>query len=63
MPRDLCNLPGAELGKYTLGQCLALFPEPRDLVIDIDLGIVANKTQLLDFSFEFSDRLFKFKEF
>ena len=63
MTRNLRNLPGTELGKNGLGQRFTFAAKARDLIIDVDLGIVTNKAQFLDFCFEFRDRLFKIKEF
>ena len=37
--------------------------QARDFLVDIDFGVVANKTQFLDLGLEFGDRLFKIQEF
>ncbi len=63
MPRYLRDLPCAEFGENALGQRLALVPEPRNLFVDVDIRVIADKAQLLECRFEFGDRLLKFKEF
>ena len=63
MTRNLRNLPGAQLGENALGQRLAFAAQARNLFVAVDLRIITNESQLLDFSFEFRDRLFKIKEF
>jgi hypothetical protein len=63
MTRNLRDLPGTELGENALGQRLAFTTQPSHLFVNVDFGIIANKAQLLDFSFEFCNRLFKIKEF
>ncbi len=63
MPCDLGDLPGTQFGENALRQRFALIFEAPDLFIDIDFGVVADVTQLLDFCFEFGDRLLEIKEF
>ena len=59
MSGHLGNLPGRKLREDVLRQRLALVPEPGDLLIDIDLGVVTDELQLLDLRLEFGDRLLK----
>ncbi len=63
MPRNLGDLPRAQLGEDALGQRLALAAQARDLFVDVDLGIVADEAQLFDLGFELGDRLFEIEEF
>jgi hypothetical protein len=48
MPGDLGDLPGAELRKNAFRKRFALVAEPRNFLVDVDFGIIANEAQLLD---------------
>ena len=63
MPRDLRDLPGAQLGEDAAGQRLTLGTQPCDFVGDVDLRVVADETQLLDLRLELGDGLFEIEEF
>ena len=62
MAGNLRNLPGAQFRKNVPGQRLALALETRNFFVDIDLCIVTDKPKLLDFCFEFCNRLFEIQE-
>src|SRR5215472_8961229 len=62
MARQLCDLPGSEAGEDARGQLTALRLQPRDLVLDVDLGFGGDVPQLLDLGFELGDRLFEIEE-
>ena len=61
--RNLCNLPGAQIGEDRLRQRLTLFGQAFDFLSDIDARIVTDIAQPLDLAFQLSNRLLEFQEF
>ena len=62
MARDLRDLPRRQLGVDFLGQLLAFFLQARDLLGDVERGIVLHEAQLVDLRFELGDRLLEFEK-
>ena len=62
VPRDLGNLPGRQLGEDALRERFALALQPGDLLVDIDLGVIADVAQLVDLCLELGNRLFEFEK-
>ena len=62
MPRHLGDLPRGELAVDLLRELLALLGEPRDLVGDVDRGVLVHEAQLVDLLLQLGDRLFEFEK-
>ena len=62
MPRDLRDLPRRELRVDLLGERLAALLQARDLLGDVDRGVVLHETQLVDPRLELGDRLLEFEK-
>src|SRR5262249_35638461 len=62
MTGELGDLPGGETGEDARGELTALRLQPRDLVLNVDLGLRGHVPQLLDLRFELGDRLFEIEE-
>ena len=62
MARDLRDLPRRELAVDFLGELLAFFLQPRDLVGNVHRRVLVHVTQFLDLLLQFGDRLFEFEE-
>ena len=62
MPRQLGDLPRRQLRKDAGGQLAALGAQTRHLVLNIDLTVGGDVTQLLDLRFKFGDGLFEIEE-
>ena len=58
----LGDLPWCQLGVDILGQRLALDFQSTDFFRNIECRIVLSEAELLDFGFEFGDRLLEFEE-
>jgi hypothetical protein len=63
MARELRDLPGRERRKDAARQRLALVPEPRDFLVDVELGVLADELERIDPRLELGDRLLKLQEF
>ena len=63
MARELGDLPCGQVGEDAARQRLALVPEARDLLADIELGVLADELEGIDARLELGDRLFKLQEF
>ena len=59
MPRELRDLPRAEVLEDRLGELAALLLEALDLVTEADLAVVADQPELLDLGLELGDGLFE----
>ena len=62
MPGEIGDLPRRQVGEYPARQRLALATQPGDLLGDVELGIVPDELQLVDFRLEFGDGLFEVQE-
>ena len=62
MARDLRDLPRRQLAVDVLRELLALLGEPRDLVADVDGGVVVDEAQLVDLRLQLADRLLEVEE-
>ena len=60
--RQLGDLPGGQAGDYAAGERIALFLETVDLVADIDLGVIADESQLVNLRLELGDWLLKIEK-
>ena len=63
MTRELSNLPRRQVGEDAARQRFALVPQARDLLADVELGVVPDELQCVDPRFELCDRLFKSRNF
>ena len=62
MARDLRDLPRRELGVDVARELLALLREARDLVGDVDRGVLVDVAQLVDLLLQLGDRLLEIEE-
>src|SRR5690606_23958006 len=63
MARELNHLPRRQIREDTARQRLALLAKPLDLLVDVDLGVVADELQRVDLRLELGDRLLEIQEF
>jgi len=59
---ELGDLPRGQVGEDRFGECAALGPQPRNLLLDVDLGVGGDVAELLDLGLKFGDRLLKIEK-
>ncbi len=62
MARHLCDLPGAEIAEYGLGERAALALQLADFFAEIDFAVIADIAQFFDLGLQFGDGLFEIQK-
>ena len=60
---ELGDLPRGQVREDAARQRLALVAKARDLLADVELGVLADELERIDARLELGDRLFKLQEF